>query len=426
MTVLRRHGFGLLATSTLISRFGDIIAGLGFLYLAYRMTGSQSAATAVAVAEVVPYLLLGLLGGVLSDSAPKLRVMKWANWYRAILEAITVTLLLTGTITYTMAVILPFLIQLGGVIYNPCSRASVVHVVDTDDRVAANSVMSLIENVTAILAPVAASSVLFFGNALWLFFALDAVTFVIGALLLSALGHRARGAELLIAEPVPADAPHLLSRTWARICIFWRGVATSPTLVLVFVSTFLTVLCGTWAWQMGVLFISLPSPRSDTWFYSTMLALFAIAGIVTGLVLPALKNSLSLGDYRAAVLVWAGGLLIIGLAPNRLLLALGVAVLGVGVSLASQSRAFLLQHHVPRWAIGQGFAASAVLLYGANALSLAAFGAVNSALGASRTVVLGGVLMLVSLLTAIWAGRFLVRMLTGRGVERSDIPSYED
>jgi hypothetical protein len=41
--VLGRNGFRLLAGSTLVSRFGDIIAGLGFLYVAYRTTGSQSA-----------------------------------------------------------------------------------------------------------------------------------------------------------------------------------------------------------------------------------------------------------------------------------------------------------------------------------------------------------------------------------------------
>lgn len=415
ISVLRHHGFGLLAASTLLSRFGDIIAGLGFLYLAYRMTGSQSATTAVAVAEVIPYLLFGLLGGVLSDSMPKLRVMKGANYYRAALETLTVILLLTGTMSYVAIVVLPFLIQLGGVIYNPCSRASVVHIVDREERVAANSVMSLIENITAIAAPLVASSILFFGDALWLFFAIDALTFATGALLLGALGRRPRGSELLVAEPVPADAPHLLSRTWARIRLFWSGVATSPTLVLLFFSTFLTVLCGTWAWQMGVLFISIPNPQDDTWFYSAMLALFAVAGIVTGLALPALTDSLSLRHYRVSVLIWAGGLLMIGLAPHRVLVALGVVVLGVGVSVASQSRAFLLQHHVPRWAIGQGFAASAVLLYGADALSLAAFAAVNSAMGAPATVVLSGVLMLVGLLLATLAGRVVVTRLTTRG-----------
>jgi DHA3 family macrolide efflux protein-like MFS transporter len=403
--VLGRNGFRLLAGSTLVSRFGDIIAGLGFLYVAYRTTGSQSATTVVAVAEVVPYLLFGLLGGVLSDSLPKLRVMKAANWYRAGLEVVTVGLLLTGTMTYAAIVLLPLLIQIGGVIYNPCSRASVVHVVDPEDRVGANSVMSLIENITAIVAPLAASAILFFGDALWVFFAIDALTFVVGALLLGALGRQSRGAELLVAEAVPEDAPHVVARTWSRFRLFWSGVRTSPVLVLVFVSTFLTVLSGTWAWQMGLLFISLPDPHGSTWFYSSMLALYAVAGIVMGLVLPVLTSSLTILHYRCAVLVWAGGLLLIGLGPNRVVVTIGVTALGAGISLASQTRAFLLQEHVPRWAIGQGFAVSAVLLYSADALSLIAFGALNEALGTAHTVALAGGLMLVSLVVAIGAGR---------------------
>lgn len=419
--VLGRNGFGLLASSTLLSRFGDIIAGLGFLFVAYRTTGSQSATTAVAVAEVVPYLLFGLLGGVLSDSMPKLRVMKAANWYRAGLEVVTVVLLLTGTMTYAAVLLLPMLIQLGGVVYNPCSRASVVHVVALEDRVSANSVMSLIENVTAILAPLAASAILFLGDVLWVFFAIDALTFVAGALLLGLLGRRPSGAKLLVAEAVPEDAPHLIARTWSRIRLFWSGVGTSPVLILVFVSTFLTVFCATWAWQMGVLFISLPDPRANTWFYSSMLALYAIAGILMGLALPAVTRSLTILHYQCAVVVWAGGLLLIGLAPNRVVIAIGVVALGTGISLASQTRAFLLQEHVPPWAIGQGFAASAVLLYGADALSLVVFGALNETLGATRTVAIAGGLMLVGLVVAIGAGRIVSSALADR--QRVSTPS---
>lgn len=405
--VLRGNGFGLLASSTLLSRFGDIIAGLGFLYVAYRTTGSQTATTAVAVVEVVPYLLFGLLGGVLSDSLPKLRVMKAANWYRAGLETITAVLLITGTMTYAAVLLLPLLIQMGGVIYNPCSRAAVVHVVDPEDRVSANSVMSLIENFTAIIAPLAASSILLFGDVLWIFFLIDALTFVVGALLLSALGKRPRGAELLVAEPVPEDAPHVLARTSARIRLFWSGVATDSVLVQVFVSTFLTVLCGTWALQMGVLFISVPDPRASTWFYSSMLALLAVAGIGMGLVLPALTSSLTIRHYRGGVVVWATGLLLIGLGGNRVVVAIGVAVLGAGISLASQTRAFLLQEHIPRWAIGQGFAASAVLLYSADALSLIAFGALNQRISTAHTVAIAGGLMLASLVVAFGAWRLV-------------------
>ena len=99
---------------------------------------------------------------------------------------------------------------------------------------------------------------------------------------------------------------------------------------------------------------------------------------------------------------------------GAVVVAVGVTALGAGISLASQTRAFLLQKHVPRWAIGQGFAASAVLLYGADAVSLISFGALNEALGAAGTVALAGGLMLVSLVVAIGAGRAVNTALTAR------------
>lgn len=403
ITVLKHNGFGLLAASALLSRFGDIIAGLGFVYLAYRMTGSESATTGVALAEVIPYLLFGLIGGIISDSLPKLRVMQAANWYRAGLEFLAVILLLTHSMPYLGVVIIPFLIQMGGVVYNPCSRAAVVAIVDKDQRVAANSVMSMIENLTAIIAPLLASSLLLFGDVLWLFFLLDALTFVIGALLLRRLGRITTGVDV-VTTPDAEESTSVLSLAWRRITLFWGGVATSRTLILLFVSTFFAVFCGKWAWQMGVLFISLPHPQDSTWFYSTMLATYALAGIVASVALPAITTQLQLRHYRLAVIVWGLGFLIIGLAPHKAIVAIGVIVLGIGVSVASQSRAFLLQHHVPRWAIGQGFAAAAVLLYLADFLSLSIFGGLNTAIGVRPTVILSGAAMLCSLPLAALIG----------------------
>lgn len=407
--VLQHNGFGLLALATLLSRFGDVIAGLGFIYLAYRLTGSQSATTGVALSEVLPYLLFGLMGGVLSDSVPKLKVMIGANWYRAFLEVLTVLLLLLGIMPIWLVLVLPFLIQLGGVLYNPCSRASVIHIVDEDRRVAANSVMSLIENITAIIAPFIASSILLFDGAIWAFFAIDAITFLVGGALLNKLGTYREASDLLLSHASPNETASVISRSVGRISLFWRGVGNSSVLVMVFVSTFLTVLCGTWAWQMGTLFVSVPQPEAETWFYASLLALYSIAGMATGLLLPVLTDNLQIWHYRIAVVIWSVGLITIGLAPNRLVVALGVAILGVGVSLASQSRAFLLQKNIPRWAIGQGFAAAAVLLYGADLLSLTLFGAVNVWFGLQQTVVLSSCLMFIGLVLATLIGRGITR-----------------
>ncbi|WP_394367407.1 MFS transporter [Corynebacterium poyangense] len=183
-------------------------------------------------------------------------------------------------------IVAPFLLQLGGVIYNPCSRATIVHIVESDRRVAANSVMSLIENVTSIIAPFLASAILLFDEFLWMFFAFDGLSFVLSAVLLSRLGSSARSDELLTSPPVADESSSVIRTAVFRVKVFWSGVGTSNTLILIFISTFFAVLCGTWAWRMGTLFISVPNPDSPTWFYSLLLAIYAIAGILTGYYRP--------------------------------------------------------------------------------------------------------------------------------------------
>ncbi|UOR12870.1 hypothetical protein [Halobacillus amylolyticus] len=54
-----------------VSRLGDVLSGMAFLFLAYDLTGSSLHTTGMAMAETLPYLLFGLIGGVMADWLPK-------------------------------------------------------------------------------------------------------------------------------------------------------------------------------------------------------------------------------------------------------------------------------------------------------------------------------------------------------------------
>lgn len=69
----RKVLFYLLGAGT--SSLGNVISGLAFLFLAYQMTESRIHTTGVAISQVVPYLLFGLIGGVIADWVDKKRIL---------------------------------------------------------------------------------------------------------------------------------------------------------------------------------------------------------------------------------------------------------------------------------------------------------------------------------------------------------------
>jgi hypothetical protein len=77
-----------------------------------------------------------------------------------------------------------------------------------------------------------------------------------------------------------------IRRVPARISMFFGEVRQRPALAMLFVSTLVTILCSTWSWRVGFLFKTAPDPDSDKTFYTLMLTVFSVTGLVVSLVLP--------------------------------------------------------------------------------------------------------------------------------------------
>lgn len=392
--ILRNRPFSLLALAALFSRFGDVLAGLGFLFATYELTGSKTLTTGVAVAEVLPYLLFGLVGGALSDLLPKLRVMVATDVLRAVVQTVTTILFATGLAGYPVLLAVVFLLQLGGCFFNPCSRSVIVQVVGQDGRVAANSVLSVVDNLSLIVGPLLATAILT-ATGVTAFFVIDGVTYVISAIALAVMV-RAAGADDTAEVKSLREAGGAIRRIPSRMAMFFGELRLRPALSVLFGSTLLSILCSTWPWRVGFLFKTVPNPDSDKAFYTVMLTVYSITGLVVSLVLPMVFRAFRLPHYWGAVGLWAAGLLILGCTGGPVLTVAGVVVIGVGITTAAQARMYMLQHSLPPGVMGQGFSAAAVLLYAGDTISLAVFGGLADSFAATTLIAAAGVLLAVS------------------------------
>jgi hypothetical protein len=95
-------------------------------------------------------------------------------------------------------------------------------------------------------------------------------------------------------------------------------------------------------------------------------------------------------------LVWGCGILIIGISGRSLLVIFAAACLvGVGMTVSTLCRVYILLTRLPDRLRGRGFASSATLLYIANIASLALFGIIYRFVGLDHIFLIAGLGMII-------------------------------
>ncbi|MFN8519274.1 MAG: MFS transporter [Chloroflexota bacterium] len=168
-----------------ISMFGDRLHQLALGALVYVTTGSYMATGLVFLMAAIPNLVLGPIAGGFVDRWDQKKVMVASDLLRALLVLlIPVAAAIDIVLVYPMAL----LVTCVSLFFRPARAAVVPRIVHPDDLLAANSALWTAESVADILGyPIGAALVAFMGSELALAFWLDAVTYVVSAVLIMAL-----------------------------------------------------------------------------------------------------------------------------------------------------------------------------------------------------------------------------------------------
>jgi Na+/melibiose symporter-like transporter len=149
-------------------------------------TRSPLAASTVAVAMVLPWLLIALPAGVLVDRWRPRTVVVTAHAFRAVVTGVLATAVWTGHAGVVLISAVAFLLTSAETFADSASQMLLVELSGPDDLEKANGRFVTAETVGMDLAGPLAASLLFWWNPAACF-ALDAVTFVVGAYFVSQL-----------------------------------------------------------------------------------------------------------------------------------------------------------------------------------------------------------------------------------------------
>jgi hypothetical protein len=208
--LLRRRRILALWSAQSLSVFGDRLYAMAIMWIAWQESGARTMGL-VAVAESVPYIVMGTVGRRAMDRFASLRALAGVDAVRVVLVAALPWAWDAGGIPAMLA--LAALLGLAGAVFDPNLGALVPDLVDPSEVQAVNGLMDLTGRIARIAGPGAAGALLVAVPQPTLFL-VDAGTFAVSAAVLARL---ARAAPPVVAGAVPSRrGGHMTVRSLLR------------------------------------------------------------------------------------------------------------------------------------------------------------------------------------------------------------------
>lgn len=376
---LRHRNFRLFFSGQSVSLIGTWITRIATSWLVYRLTHSALLLGLVGFCGQIPTLVLAPMAGVLVDRWDRHRILVWTQVLSAVQSLALAVLALSDTITIGWILWLQVAQGLINAFDTPARQAFVVHMVeDREDLPNAIALNSTMVNGSRIIGPSIGGLIIAAVGEGWCFM-IDAVSYI--AVIVSLLAMR------LPAFPRRAHGGAMLDelRTGFRYVSRFAPVRTA-LLLLALVSLMgmpYTVLMPMIATQ------TLHGGAHTLGFLMTASGLGAVGG---ALYLASRRSVLGLGRVMVlATLAFGAGLIAFSQARTLWAALLVLPVVGAGMMIEMASTNTILQTVVDESLRGRVMAFYTMAFLGTAPIGSLLAGIVANHVGASPTVLLGGV-----------------------------------
>lgn len=252
-----------------VSNLGDGVLLAALPLLAARATDSELSVGLVSAFFTLPWLVIGLPVGAVVDRVEPRRLMVTADLCRGALVAALALVAAVSSVEAWMLWLLALGLGIGEVVVDSASQAIVPMVVDNDQLERANGWRYSVELVTNTFVGLPVGGLLFTA-AVWLPFGIDALSFVLAALLVASLRRAPRpareGSPSLRADM--ADGLRWLLR---------HGLLRDLTIALTVTNLAFAMVESTF-----VLYLTRELGLAERWF-GVAVAIMATGGVVAGL-----------------------------------------------------------------------------------------------------------------------------------------------
>ena len=188
--LLRDPGFLRLWTAETISHFGSSVTGLALPFVAITLLHATPLQVAILnLADFLPFLLIGLIAGVLVDRFPRRAILIGGDLGRALLIATIPLAYIAGFLTLAQLMLVGFAIGVLTVFFDVAYQAYLPSLIRREDLVEGNSKLELSRSGAGLLGPGLAGLLIDLLRAP-VAMLIDALSFALSALLLLSIRER--------------------------------------------------------------------------------------------------------------------------------------------------------------------------------------------------------------------------------------------
>jgi hypothetical protein len=396
--LLGQPGFRRVYLAVVTSELGDAFQYIALMWAAL-LAGGPLGVIAVRLADSVPALVFGFHGGLLADRAGRRRLMVGADLVRAAALVPIAIAGLTGSLPLWALVVAAFVLTTCASYFDPAYGAVLPTLAGREGVQAANALVRASAD-ALWLGGSALAAALLTVVPLSTFFALNAGSFVLSALLLSGLPSFARprheeGAAPRVREAFTVLRPY----PWLAAAVVCLGVAV-------------TISSGTWI--VGVPELVRNGLHGGAGRFSLLIVAYALGSIGAGAVLARRPVA---HKARASLLAWSWYLpayALLALAHSLVPALAGALAAGAGQGAALVLTMSAVQSEIPDSHLGRVTGLVSLVHRGAHATGLLLVSPLFAVV-AARSVFAGAALAipLVGLASAALAARAAARTVAG-------------
>jgi MFS family permease len=388
--------YRLLFAGQALSVVGDRITPVAIAFAVLGL-GDATDLGLVLAAGGIPYALFAIVGGVISDRVGRREVMIASDVVRALSQALTAALLLTGTAEVWMLTVLAAVYGTSGAVFMPALMGLIPQTVPPARLQQANAMLGFTRSVATVAGPAFAGVMIAIagsGEAI----ALDAVTFAISAGCLLALRTDPAAPEAA-ADPDPFVA---------RLRAGWREVRARPWLAygLAAMGSYHVFVLPS-VYVLGPVLAARELSGASSW--AAIVACFGVGAIVGNLLAMRLRLRRPVLVAAVALVVASTQAAIIGSGVGTAGIAALELLAGIAVSLFFTLWDTTLQEQVPPESVSRVSSYDFTVSLGLMPIGMAVSGPIAAAVGLHATLV--GMSALGMLVALLWLAVPAVRRL---------------
>lgn len=330
LAVLRHRDVRVFVSARFISILGSSIAPVALVFAVLDVAHSASAVGTVLAARSIPNIVFLLLGGVIADRLPRHLVLVTANTVSGLTQGLAATLILTGHATIWQLASIEAVNGIASAFVMPAMTGILPSIVDRAELPQANAIAGFARS-SAMIGGGAVAGVIVGLTSPGIGLAVDGLTFLIGAFLLSRLAiPRIERAASSVLTDLREGWHEFVSRQWV-----WVVVLAFCLLNLLFTACYSV---------LGPVIADRTFGRAG---WGLVSACFGAGLVASGLIMLRLKPRNPLRTGMLGMLFTVPVMLCLALAPHLWAMAIAAFLLGVGMDIFGISWETALGQHVP-------------------------------------------------------------------------------